>query len=77
MIKLKTLYILIFGVAFMQLGNVAAAQHMVDSSEYESIVQKIQQRGNAGQGVVRINQSSAIDGMLRQNALANQQNQTL
>ena len=58
-------------------SGVASAQYVVDSSKYESVVRKIQQREYSSEGTVRINQSSTIERMLDQNALANQQNQTL
>lgn len=77
MMKLRTLCFFISSVAFMHLSSAASAQHMVDSSEYVSIVEKIQQRGHMSEGIVRINQSSTIGNMLRQNALTNQQSQTL
>lgn len=75
--KLKNLYFLVLGVVFMLASGMASAQHMVDSSEYVSIVKKIQQRGHTNEGTVRINQSSTIDNLLEYNALANQRNQTL
>lgn len=74
--KLKNLCLFVLCVVFMQLSiGIASAQHMVDSSEYESIVKKIQQREHVGEGIVHINQNRTIDQMLEQNAHANQQNQ--
>lgn len=75
--KLKNLYFLILGIVFMLGSGVVSAQQVVDSSEYVSIVKEIQQRSHTGEGSVRINQSSAIDSLLKRNALANQRNQTL
>lgn len=75
--KLKNLYYLILSAVFMLASGMASAQHMVDSSEYVSIIKKIQQKEQVTEGTVRINQSSAINRMLEQNALSNQQNQML
>ncbi|MDR0660104.1 MAG: SPOR domain-containing protein [Prevotellaceae bacterium] len=77
--KSKTLYILaiIFVLVFGCTQAYAQSPPPIDSSEYVSIVKQMQERGNIGEGVVRINQNSAITQMLDKNAEANRHSQTL
>lgn len=74
--KLRVFYFFVLTLVLVPFSNNALAQ-MVDSSEYVSIVEKIQQKEFGNSGTVRINQSSAIKNMLEQNAFENQHNQSM
>lgn len=77
--KRKALYFLVLITAFIFSYAQTSAQSSppVDSSEYISIVKKIEERSYVGEGTVRINQSNAITQMLDRNAEVNRHNQTL
>ena len=75
--RFKLLYFFVLVIAFVQLGCSYASAQMVDSSEYVSILRKLQNREHSGDGNVRIEQSSAITKMLDQNAYYNQRNQSM
>lgn len=75
--KFKSLYFFVLVAAFMQLGCSYASAQMVDSSEYVSILRKLQSREHSSEGNIRIEQSNTIAKMLDQNAYYNQRNQSM
>ena len=77
---IRKFYFFLLIVAFVSFSHVkvsAQSAPPADSSEYVSVVKKIQARSYAEEGAVSLNQSSTITRMLDQNAETNRYNQTM